>query len=63
MFGDNDITYELIKDLLNDFELEEIFELNDLSPEEILRILLEGGYIAEPEIILEKYERYEEDTY
>lgn len=59
MFGDNRGTYELIEELLSLHTLEELFEMNDLSEEDVLRILLEGGYLGEPERVLQAYEDYE----
>lgn len=56
MFGDNNTTHELIDELLSLFTLEEILEMNDLSEEEVLLILLEGGMIGEPERVLQAYE-------
>ena len=56
MFGDNRRTYELIEELLDLFSLEEIFDINDLTTEEVLRILLEGGHLGEPSYVLTKYE-------
>src|SRR5690606_2931186 len=56
VFGDNRRTYELIEELLDLFSLEEIFDINDLTTEEVLRILLEGGHLGEPSYVLTKYE-------
>lgn len=59
MFGDNSLTSDLIEELLGLFTFEDLLELNDLSEEDVLRVLLEGGYIGEPERILQAYEDYE----
>lgn len=56
MFGENTNTYDLIEELLELFSLEEIFDINDLTSEDVLRILLEGGHLGEPSFILQKYE-------
>lgn len=56
MFGDNRGTYDLIEELLSLHTLEELFEMNDISEEDVLRILLEGGHIGEPERVLQAFE-------
>ena len=40
--------HTVVERLLNDFTLEEILELNDLTVEELLLILVEQGYVTEP---------------
>lgn len=56
MFGDNRLTKELISELLSEFSLEEIFEMNDITEDEVLLILLQGGHLGEPQFLIEKYE-------
>lgn len=34
--------------LLGLYELEELFEVLDITPEQVLRILLEGGHVTLP---------------
>lgn len=59
MFGHENTTEDLIEFLLSQFDLEELLEMNDLSPEEVLLFLFEGGLIAEPEHIIERFEATE----
>lgn len=47
---------EIAEVLLDMFELEEILEMNDLTPHEVLERLIEGGLIGEPSRILEELE-------
>lgn len=46
----------LAERLLKDFTLEEIMEYNDLTEEDVLTVLVEGGYIGEPERIVAEVE-------
>lgn len=59
MFGDNRLTWDLADELLSMFTLDEILEMNDITETEVLKILLEGGCIGEPERVLQAYEDYE----
>jgi hypothetical protein len=40
---------ELAEEMLRDFELWEILELNDLQEKEVLKLLIENGLINVPE--------------
>lgn len=42
--------------LLQDFTLAEIMEMNDLSEEDVLVLLIDGGLIGEPERIVAEIE-------
>ena len=41
--------FKLSEEMLKDFTLEEILELNDLTDEQVLELLLNSGVISEPE--------------
>lgn len=41
--------YEIAEELLLDFSLEELLEMNDLEEETVLSILIEQGLVTEPE--------------
>jgi hypothetical protein len=60
MFGDNERTHELVEFLLELYSLEELLEMNDLSPEEVLAHLLEAGLLIEPRSVVEAYEEDDE---
>jgi hypothetical protein len=47
MVGDNEELERLASKLAETYELEELLEIIDLTPEEIIYILLENGYVAE----------------
>lgn len=51
---------EEIKELLDLYELDDLFDELDITKEEVLTILLEGGHVALPPY-LEK--TYDETTY
>jgi hypothetical protein len=40
---------QMAEEILKDFKLEEVLEMNDLTEEDVLEILLENGLINEPE--------------
>lgn len=46
----------LTEALLMSFTMTEILELNDLTEEDVLTILIEGGHIGEPERIVAAFE-------
>lgn len=46
----------LAETLLEDFSLVELLEMNDLTEEEVLELLIEGGLIGQPERIVEQFE-------
>lgn len=48
MFGDTEIYDQIAERLLETYTLEEMLEMNDLTPEDVLSILIERGYIGEP---------------
>lgn len=52
---------DLADELLSQFTLEEILEMNDIEETESLLILLERGLISQPEHILRQYELEVED--
>lgn len=56
MFGDSDFEERLAEALLSDFDFLEILELNDLSDQEVLEILIRGGYISQPENYISQIE-------
>lgn len=55
------LTKTLAEVLLQSFDLLEIMEMNDLTEEEVLDILIEGGYIDQPERIVREFEVSERD--
>lgn len=48
MFGDSEIFLKIAAEILEDFSLEEILELNNLSEEDVLAILIENGHVDYP---------------
>jgi hypothetical protein len=42
--------------LLQSFDLSEILEMNDLTEEEVLSLLIDNGLISEPSRIVDDYE-------
>lgn len=52
---------EIAEVLLDMFELEEILEMNDLTPHEVLERLIESGLVSQPERIIEELEGFEEE--
>ncbi len=65
MFGDRDFS-SLIEKVLKDFSFEEILEMNDLTEEDVLVILMGQGMLLYPEVyftddmeIEDDYEDYE----
>lgn len=59
MFGEDEFEDRLTDLLLNELELtlEEVLELNDLTPEIALAILIREGHIHEPETACRRAER------
>lgn len=55
MFGDDDFE-DLIDELLLDVGFNEVLEMNDLSEADVLRILIRGGHLGEPERVFSRYE-------
>jgi hypothetical protein len=51
----------LAETLLASFDLLEIMEMNDLTEELVLEILIEGGMIDQPERIVREFEVSERD--
>jgi len=49
MFGDTERYRRIAEELLEDYSLEDILELNDLSEVEVLEYLIGAGLIYEPE--------------
>lgn len=43
---------EVVRDLLELFELDELFDHLDITPEEVLTILIEGGHVKVPEYLV-----------
>ncbi len=60
MFGENSQTKELAEELLDSFNLDELLEMNDLSEVEVICLLLEWGYLGEPQRLIQLYERQED---
>jgi hypothetical protein len=52
--------YERIEEMLKVMDIEECLEHLDITPEEVLRILFRGGYVALPPW-LDNYVDYYED--
>lgn len=44
--------------LLQSFELSELLEMNDLTEEEVLDVLIKEGLISEPSRIVDDYEEF-----
>ncbi len=59
MFGHENTAEDLIDFLLSQFDLSDLLEMNDLSEYDVLLLLFEGGLIAEPEHIIERFEATE----
>lgn len=52
----------LAEELLDILELDQIFEMNDLTDLDVLSVLVEAGLISQPERVIERFEaEYEED--
>lgn len=62
MFGDDDVPRGLAEILLEDFSLEELLEMNNLTHEELIAHLLETGFLSEPHGYIEDYETNEEEN-
>lgn len=54
------IEVTLAEVLLKDFTLSEILEMNNLTEEDVLQILVEGGLIDQPERVVAEFEAEEE---
>ena len=54
MFGDDEFE-DLVEELLASFTLDEILEMNNLSDEDVLKILIREGQIGEPEHVIEEF--------
>lgn len=61
MFGDNPRTRELAEFLLEIYTLPQILEMNELTEEDALSLLLEHGYLSEPQTVIQEYEIEEDD--
>ncbi len=48
MFGDPELR-SLARELLEDFTLEELLEMNDLDDVDVIEILIRGGHLTQPE--------------
>jgi hypothetical protein len=46
----------LVDFLLAQFDLQELLEMNDLTDEEVLQMLIDGGKIGEPQRVLSEWE-------
>ncbi len=57
MYGEN-----LIDVLLSQFSFSELLELNDLTEEEVLRYLIDGGMIGEPQRLISEFEDSSAET-
>lgn len=51
-----------IRELLDLYSLEELFEVCDITSEEVVEVLLRHGHITIPEHIERLYEETEEDS-
>lgn len=49
MFGDSPTLGLRAEELLKDFTLEELLEMNNLTEQEVIELLLEAGLINDPE--------------
>lgn len=49
MFGDSEFEAEVAAELLSLFDFMEVLEMNDLSEQDVLEILIGGGYVTQPE--------------
>jgi hypothetical protein len=47
---------KLVDFLLTQFDLQELLEMNDLTDEEVLQMLIDGGKIGEPQRVLSEWE-------
>jgi hypothetical protein len=56
VFNEDAYCLTLSEELLENFTLSEIFELNDLKDEDVLSILIRGGHIGEPSVVIERFE-------
>lgn len=56
MFGDDRYFNDMAELLLTLMSFEELLEMNNLTEDEVLTILLEGGYIGEPSRVLDGQE-------
>jgi hypothetical protein len=56
MFGDDKYILTLSEQILLDFTLEEILIMNDLTDDQVLAILIDGGLVGEPKSMFEKFE-------
>lgn len=61
MFRDDTLAEEIAEDMLADYELSEILEMNDLTDVETLSILIQRGFIGFPERYLDRLEGETED--
>lgn len=59
MYGMNKRVAQVAEDLLKDFTLDEILEMNELLPEDLIEMLLEAGLINDE---LYRYPETEEQT-
>jgi hypothetical protein len=56
MYGKDNSIEDIFEFLLEQFSLEEILEMNNLSTTEVLTILFEEGLLSEPERVFERDE-------
>lgn len=56
MFGDDNYLSDIAEALLKEYSIEELLELNNLTEEEVLEILIEGGHIGYPRTFFERLE-------
>lgn len=42
--------------LLSNFSLDELLEMNDISEEEVINLLYDNGWLAEPENLIREFE-------
>lgn len=61
MFGDSEIFLKIAAEILEDFSLEEILELNNLTEEDVLSILIENGHVDYPTGYFRRLEGESED--
>lgn len=47
MVGDNEQLQQLAEKIAETYDLEDLLDIVDLTPEEVVYILLEGGHIPE----------------
>ena len=63
MFGDSEYELDVARSVLELFSLSEILELNDITEEEVLALLIGRGHVTQPEgLLYEGLSEVEEGT-